>query len=351
MSGAAIVIILLIGVCICLSISGGVGGYVWYYNQEEEEDYPEPSPAGTPPSGTPPAGTPPAGTPSGTPPAGTPPSVDCDFDWGTWTDCPCGGGQQSRTNIIRIQDSAGGNPCPEELETRSCTAADCIDPDVDCRVSSTEWSPALCPCEGGTQTRTTTILAQPVGAGATCPQEGIQSRTCTAAPGRADCQARDCVIEYGTWEPAVCPCGGGTQTRTNSITTPASGGGTCPLEVETKTCTAAPCPINCAYNSSGWSPTSCPCGGSCVQSRTHTITTQPQHGGTECPSSVKAGIQYQNFSGPECTGTCTYTINLGDLGGTWGGGDISSQNITQSACTNMCNNDNGYTTNCRWVKN
>src|SRR5690606_28260105 len=130
--------------------------------------------------------------------------------------------------------------------------------------TSSEWKPQLCPCEGGTQIRTNTILEPSKGSGDQCPSQ-TETQTCLPEEGREDCvkpAAQNCIVEYGEWEPLECPCGENTQTRTNTIITPSNNGGTeCPDKVEEKRCTGPPCPTHCAYTESNWENVgTCGCG-------------------------------------------------------------------------------------------
>ena len=80
-------------------------------------------------------------------------------------------------------------------------------------------------------------------------------------------------------------CGGGTQTKTWTTTTPSAHGGTaCPNPAtQSQECNTQPCPINCGGTWSDYTPCNETCGGG-TQTRTWTTTTLPAHGGTACPS-------------------------------------------------------------------
>ena len=98
----------------------------------------------------------------------------------------------------------------------------------------------------------------------------------------------------GTWSAySTCSlsCGGGTQSRSFTETTPASNGGqACPVSPATRSCNADACPpaasppppvVNCvgAFGPDG--PCSATCGGGVI-TRTYAVTTPASGGGTEC---------------------------------------------------------------------
>ena len=55
--------------------------------------------------------------------------VPCVWDaWGDWSTCSktCGGGDQTRTRIIKQEEEFLGAPCQgDKLETRSCASNQC----------------------------------------------------------------------------------------------------------------------------------------------------------------------------------------------------------------------------------
>lgn len=129
---------------------------------------------------------------------------------------------------------------------------------VNCVVS--EWS-AWSDCIGGTQSRTRTIITQPSGGGTPCPPLS-ETRDCPV----------DCVVsEWSAWS----DCVGGTQSRTRTVITPAINGGTpCPVLSETRDC-----PVDCVV--SEWSAWSACFDG--LETRTRTVITPAINGGTPCP--------------------------------------------------------------------
>lgn len=139
--------------------------------------------------------------------------VDCVVsNWSSWSNCD--GGTQTRTRTVITQPQNGGTTCPDLTETRNCP--------VDCVVS--EWS-AWSTCDAGTQTRTRTVITPALNGGASCPVL-TESRSC----------AVDCVVSaWSDWS----TCSEGTQTRTRTVITPAMNGGVaCPVLSETIGCSS-----------------------------------------------------------------------------------------------------------------
>ncbi len=117
--------------------------------------------------------------------------------------------------------------------------------------------------------------------GATEVCDGVDNNCDTQVDENNVCQTAQCqVSEWGPFsdcsEKGWC---GGTKTRTRSILV---GGANCPALTETVACQV--CPVHCQTTEwSTWSPCSATCGGG-TQTRTRTITVQPANGGVACPS-------------------------------------------------------------------
>ena len=105
------------------------------------------------------------------------------------------------------------------------TIQPCPEP-VDCVVSA--WSDWSACSLNGTQTRTRTVITPASGGGTACPVLE-ETQNCPV----------DCVVsEWSEWS----VCSGGTQTRTRTIVTPAlNGGATCPVLEETQPCVEICC--------------------------------------------------------------------------------------------------------------
>ena len=208
--------------------------------------------------------------------------VDCQVSgWGEWTNCStsCGGGTKTRTRTVTRESANGGQACPTLTETGSCNTQPCP---VDCQVSSWgDWTNCSTSCGGGTKTRTRTVTRESANGGQTCPIL-TETGSCNTQPCPVDCQ----VSGWGEWTNCSTSCGGGTKTRTRSITRQsANGGQTCPILTETGSCNSQPCPVDCQVSSWGsWTACSAPCiNGKGVQTRSRIITTQPANGGAICP--------------------------------------------------------------------
>jgi surface protein len=92
-----------------------------------------------------------------------------------------------------------------------------------------------------------------------------------------------CEYTWSTWSPCDEDCGGGIQTRNiNIIKNPKNGGEACPPSTEEQSCNTSPCPIDCDYTWSTWSPCDEDCGGG-IQTRNINITKNSEYGGSACP--------------------------------------------------------------------
>ena len=96
----------------------------------------------------------------------------------------------------------------------------------------------------------------------------------------------NCVGNLSPFSQCSKTCGGGTQTKTYTVTTPAQYGGTeCPNlngDTQTQPCNTQHCPINCEGSYSEFSECSATCG-SGTRTKTYEIDTVSQYGGATCP--------------------------------------------------------------------
>eukprot|EP01062_Namystynia_karyoxenos_P050937 TRINITY_DN3979_c0_g2_i1.p1 TRINITY_DN3979_c0_g2~~TRINITY_DN3979_c0_g2_i1.p1 ORF type:complete len:1586 (+),score=449.87 TRINITY_DN3979_c0_g2_i1:111-4868(+) len=109
-----------------------------------------------------------------------------------------------------------------------------------CLVSDwSAWSTCDRSCGGGSQTRTRTVTRQPSAGGAACPTL-VESQTCNA---QACSGATDCVVSaWGAWGPCSAACGTGQQIRTRTVVAnPSGGGAACPALQETRSCNTQAC--------------------------------------------------------------------------------------------------------------
>jgi len=149
-----------------------------------------------------------------------------------------------------------------------------------CEGSWSQYGACDASCGSGTQTRTWTTTKNPKHGGTACPSPTTQSQACNTQPCPVNCEGG-----WSDYGPCDVTCGGGTQTRTWTTTTPAAHGGTaCPSPTtQSQACNTQSCPIDCVGTWSDYKPCNVPCGGG-TQTRAWTTTTPAAHGGTACPS-------------------------------------------------------------------
>jgi Spondin-like TSP1 domain/Thrombospondin type 1 domain len=209
--------------------------------------------------------------------------VECVMsEWSEWSACSkdCGPGTQVRSRRVLTPAAHGAEECPTDVqETRACEVKPCA---VDCKVSPwTDWSTCSQPCGPGIQTRARSVDIDAMHGGAVCPAPMAESRPCNERPCPVDCK----VSEWSAWSACSAACGGGTQTRSRTVETDtAHGGDACPELTESRVCNSNPCPVDCKVGAwSEWSACSKECGPG-EQTRTRIIDTASAHGGLECPA-------------------------------------------------------------------
>jgi hypothetical protein len=175
---------------------------------------------------------------------------------------------------------------------------------VDCVGSFGAFDSCSAPCGGGTQSRTYTIQTNAEKLGARCPHINgyIDTQNCNTQPCPINCAG-----SFGAFDTCSAPCGGGTQSRTYTIQTNAEHGGTtCPHpngHIDTQNCNTQPCPsIDCVGSFGAFDSCSASCGGG-TQSRTYTIQTNAEHGGATCPH-TNGHIDTQNCNTQPCPIDC-----------------------------------------------
>uniref|UniRef100_F6T9P3 Spondin-like TSP1 domain-containing protein n=2 Tax=Ciona intestinalis TaxID=7719 RepID=F6T9P3_CIOIN len=168
--------------------------------------------------------------------------------------------------------------CPALSDTQSCNNNNCP---IDCKVGP--WStfgPCSASCGGGTKKRTRTVTTPAQHGGQACPALS-DTQSCNNNNCPINCQ----VGPWSTFGTCSASCGGGTKTRSRTVTTPAQHGGqACPALSDTQSCNNNNCPINCQV--SQWTTfglCSASCGGG-TKTRTRTVTTPEQYGGKKCPA-------------------------------------------------------------------
>ena len=123
----------------------------------------------------------------------------------------------------------------------------------------------------------------------------------------------DCVGSWGEYGDCSETCGDGTQTKTYTVTTAASNGGTCEAAngaTSQKACHLDPCPINCVGSWGEYGGCSLECD-SGTQTKTYTVTTPSSYGGTACTEDgadgaevVDGAEEYQTCNPEPCTTDC-----------------------------------------------
>ncbi|XP_048746179.2 uncharacterized protein LOC125658800 [Ostrea edulis] len=210
--------------------------------------------------------------------------------WGQWSVCTetCGGGIQSRSrSCSNPTPQYGGAYCSGfSSNTQVCNTQNCpINGGWD---MWSNWGSCTVTCGGGTQTRSRSCSKpSPQYGGLDCTGPKTSSQ---------DCNTHNCPIDggftnWGSWGTCTVTCGGGTQTRTRSCTspTPQYGGANCVgTTSQTQDCNTQVCIIDGAWSTWGaWGTCSVSCGGG-KRSRARTCSNpKPANGGKSCSGSLK----------------------------------------------------------------
>lgn len=216
-----------------------------------------------------------------------PPPVDCEVSpWSAWDDCSasCGGGFQYRYRTVAVQPENGGNSCPPLSSSRACNPDACDTGsssdggvDMDCEVSGwSSWGSCSVDCGDGTRSRTRNVVVQSSGAGEACPAL-VETEPCIASTCPVDCQTSS----WSSWSSCSEECGGGTRSRTRSVTvSPQNGGQACGALTQSAGCNEQECSGGGGGSqcSSCWPGTSGPCRSA------NTVCWGYYPGTTVCPS-------------------------------------------------------------------
>ena len=211
--------------------------------------------------------------------------VACEVsEWGAWDECSvdCGGGTQSRARSVVVPASGGGAACPLLTESRTCNDDACVGEPVDCVIS--EWGPwSECVAGSADQSRSRSVVTSASNGGSACPSELVQTRTSVCV---VDCVAS----EWSDWGPCSLACGGGVQDRSRSVDVVAQNGGlACGALSESRSCNAFACPlgVDCELSAwSAWGACSSSCGGG-TRVRQRNVETPRSGAGQSCPSLVE----------------------------------------------------------------
>ena len=157
-------------------------------------------------------------------------------EWSAWSVCE--DGSQTRTRTIITPASGGGTPCPVLSETRECTVQ-CLSYTISTSVTY-QTTTFYTDCNGVEQQ--VTIGGSGSNESSTfCAEEGsVRPGVETSLALNGSCPEAvtpvDCVVSE--WS-SFSECTEGTSTRTRTVITPASDGGTaCPVLTETIACTS-----------------------------------------------------------------------------------------------------------------
>lgn len=251
-----------------------------------------------------------------------PDPIDCKGSWQEGEcDKPCGGGSKSITFHVETQAAHGGKECPES-KNEDCNTDPCA---VDCEGSYAEWGACSADCGGGTQTREYKVTVSAEHGGKACPE--AQSQNCNTNPCPVDCEG-----SWGDYGACSKECGGGEQTRSFTVSTPAAHGGeACPSTLqETQACNSNPCPVDCKGSWGAWGKCSEECGGG-TQSQAFAVSTAAAFGGKACPTSPVS----QDCNTHECPVHCEGNWGKwGECTAKCGGGSQTRVWITSTASAN-----------------
>ena len=247
-------------------------------------------------------------------------SQDCvTSDWTGWDVCShiCGGGMQRRWKHILRNSSGSGQPCPILFEIRQCDTHQCVD--GDCTLSEfTDWGTCSKPCGSGLQSRTRSVITQPVGpTAAPCPPELETYRDCNVHVCPTNCE----LSAWTNWTQCSKVCGGGVQIRKRWITKFPIGGQDCSHTEEHRQCNTELCVDSmCTVSAwSEWSPCPTDCGGVLIratQERTRTTISRGTDG--NCPLLSETII----CNGQPCAADCIMSawLEWSQCSATCGGG-------------------------------
>ena len=175
----------------------------------------------------------------------------------------------------KLKVCVGSADCP------GCTAGHTVmtaPVPVDCAGSWSSWGECSEPCGGGLHSRTYTVTTQASNGGTACPSPTIESQQCSTQ----GCPV-DCAGSWSSWGNCSEPCGEGLHSRTYTVTAlMAHGGEACPIESETvelASCNERLCPVNCEGEWTAWGSCTSICGGG-VRERMYNMTTRADNGGT-----------------------------------------------------------------------
>merc|ERR1719392_422676 len=148
-------------------------------------------------------------------------SVPCDDKCPNKQDPYKCGGMQTLTREVVVKNNKFGLICPMLSRKRKCNQIKCP---VNCKQSRwSRWSKCSKDCEGGSQSRTRSVLVQPKNGGMAC-NTAAESRPCNTGSCDRNCKLK----KWSKWSPCSVACGGGFSERWRRVTIPIRGNGRCP---------------------------------------------------------------------------------------------------------------------------
>lgn len=220
--------------------------------------------------------------------------VDCELSgWEEWSVCSqsCGGGQRERSRSIVQESQDLGAPCDAVVrEVEGCNEQPCAGM-IDCVWGNwVEWGACSVTCGGGNRSRSRLIKVAPRAGGKLCdPLDMSEVGACNMQPCEAviDCE----FAEWTEWDACSCSCNG-IRARSRHITRfPEEGGKSCvgalkelePCNVKNCHVTVKETPaIDCILSEwQAWSACSHTCGHG-IRTRDRAIAQAPMHNGKPC---------------------------------------------------------------------
>ncbi len=182
-----------------------------------------------------------------------------------------------------------------------------------------EYSTCSKSCGGGTQSRTNTLK-----------DKYYSDVSCGTKEESQDCNTQDCCsltsVTYTNWGSCSASCGGGSQTRTATYKS-SYDGSSCGTKTETQNCNTQSCCSKTTVTYSDWGSCSTACGGG-TQSRTATY--KSSYNSTSCGTKTET----QSCNTQDCCSSTTASY------GSWGscsascGGGTQSRTVTYKSTYN-----------------
>lgn len=203
--------------------------------------------------------------------------------------------------------------CAKHTHTR--VGNDC----VRCEGHWGDWGSCSVSCGAGYQTRNW-IIDKPANSADDCtPLVPTETRACPNSPHcPVHCEHNGySAVDDGKTPPCSVSCGGGLKYSCLDVVTQAQHGGTeCPESLKAEPCNEQPCPVDCVVSwNQEWSQCTQNCG-SGKQTLSYTIETPPAHGGAPCPAPKEEDCN-EHPCPVDCTGTWS---EWGDCSATCGAG-------------------------------